>query len=168
MKRIITLTTLVLVGLLGTIVSAGAAAGGTQPQVVTFEDQGFFGLPDLNCMGYKLLYSVLDEHVTEITYFDEAGEPVRVIDTFQITGRFTNSKTGETFRDHAAGHVELDLTTGVTSVSQLGFIYHRRGEGLVFLDAGRLVFDGDGNLVFEAGPHDFEESGFDGICEALG
>jgi hypothetical protein len=56
----------------------------------------------------------------------------------------------------------------VLSVAQLTFIYHRKGEGLVVLDAGRRIFDADGNLVFSAGPDDFEQSGIDGICEALG
>lgn len=167
MKRIVTLTALIMSALVGTIVG-GQAAAGTQPLVVTFEDQGFFALPDLNCKGFRLLYTMFDERVTEITFFDDLGNPVRVFDQFVITGQFTNSKTGETFRDHAAGHGELDLTTGVLSVAQLTFIYHRKGEGLVFLDAGRRIFDADGNLVFSAGPDDFEQSGFDGICDALG
>ena len=150
----------------GTVFAATPAAG-TEPLVVTFEDQGFFGLPTINCKGFKLVYTLFDERVTEITYFDDTGEPVRITDSFTVTGQFTNSKTGETFRDHAAGHVDVDLTTGATSISQLGFLYHKAGEGLVFLDAGRRVFDGEGNLVFSGGPSDFE-SGFPGICEALG
>ena len=132
-----------------------------------FEDEGFFALPDLNCKGFKLLYTLFDERVTEVTFFDEEGNVTRVLDTFAVTGQFTNSKTGETFRDHAAGRVDLDVSTGVLSITQLGFIYHRKGEGLLFLDAGRRVFDADGNLVFSAGPSDFE-GGFDGICAALG
>jgi len=152
--------------LVGSALSATPAAG-TPPQVVIFKDEGFFGLPDLNCQGFNLLYTLLDERVTEITYFDEEGNATRVLDTFQVTGRFTNSETGETFRDHAAGRVEIDLSTGVLSVTQLGFIYHSAGEGLLFLDAGRRIFDADGNLVFSAGPSDFVE-GFDGICAALG
>jgi hypothetical protein len=167
MKRIVTLTALIMSGLVGTIVG-GQAAAGTEPQVVTFRDQGFFAVPDLNCKGFKLLYTLSDELVIEITYFDEAGEVVRVVDNFVVSGVFTNSETGEMFRDHAAGHGELDLTTGVLSVAQLTFIYHRKGDGLVFLDAGRRIFDADGNLVFSAGPDDFEQSGIDGICEALG
>jgi len=167
MSRIITLLTLVATGLIGPLAGPVTAAE-TEPQVVIFEDQGFFALPDLNCKGFKLLYTMFDERVTEITFFDDLGNPVRVFDQFVITGQFTNSKTGETFRDHSAGHGELDLTTGVLSVAQLTFIYHRKGEGLVFLDAGRRIFDADGNLVFSAGPDAFEQSGFDGICEALG
>lgn len=166
MRRAIVLGALPLALLVGSALSATPAAG-TAPQVVIFEDEGFFGLPDLNCKGFKLLYTLLDERVTEITYFDEEGNPTRVLDTFEVTGLFTNSKTGETFRDHAAGHVEIDLSTGVVSVAQLGFLYHSAGEGLLFLDAGRAIFDADGNLVFSAGPADFE-GGFDAICAALG
>lgn len=168
MRRVATLGVLLLATTIGSALTAVPAAG-TEPQVVSFEDQGFFGLPDLNCKGFKLLYTLLDERVTEVTYFDEEGNPTRVLDTFTVSGRFTNSKTGETFRDHAAGRVELDLSTGVVSIAQLGFIYHSAGEGLLFLDAGRRIFDADGNEVFSAGPSDFtDEGGFDGICAALG
>lgn len=85
-----------------------------------------------------------------------------------MKGLFTNPVTGETFGDHEGGHGELDLSTEVLSIARLNFLYHSPGEGLQFLDVGRRIFDVDGNLVFSAGPTDFEEEGFAGICAALG
>jgi hypothetical protein len=167
MRRAFMLAALLLTSLVAIALSATPAAG-TPPQVVIFKDQGFFGLSDVSCDGFELLYTLLGERVTEITHFDDAGNPVRVRDTFVVEGRFTNSVTGETFRDHAAGLFEIDLTTGVTSVAGLQFNYHSTGEGLLFLDAGRRIQDADGNLLFVAGPTDFEGGGIDAICAALG
>src|SRR3954453_17009585 len=39
--------------------------------------------------------------------------------------------------------------------------------GPLYLDRGRLVFDPDGNVVFEAGPHPSLHGDFGGICASL-
>jgi hypothetical protein len=42
------------------------------------------------------------------------------------------------------------------------------GGGVVLLDTGRLVFDGDFNVTFEAGPHQQLHGDFDAFCAAFG
>ena len=41
------------------------------------------------------------------------------------------------------------------------------GDGAVFLDIGRIVTDRQGNLYFEAGPHQYFYGDFAALCEAL-
>jgi hypothetical protein len=41
------------------------------------------------------------------------------------------------------------------------------GLGVVLLDAGRIVFDADGNVVFEAGPHQVFNEDFTEFCAAF-
>ena len=41
------------------------------------------------------------------------------------------------------------------------------GLGVVLLDAGRIVFDADGNVVFEAGPHQIVNEDFAEFCAAF-
>ena len=41
------------------------------------------------------------------------------------------------------------------------------GGGTPYLDRGRLVFDDNGNLVSEAGPHPSLSGDIDGLCAAL-
>jgi hypothetical protein len=41
------------------------------------------------------------------------------------------------------------------------------GGGILYIDRGRLVFDDNGNLVSEAGPHPSLHGDFDGLCAAL-
>jgi hypothetical protein len=41
------------------------------------------------------------------------------------------------------------------------------GAGAVFLDVGRTVLDRQGNVYFEAGPHQFLDGDFAGLCAAL-
>jgi hypothetical protein len=37
----------------------------------------------------------------------------------------------------------------------------------VLIDAGKLLFDNDGNLLFEAGNHQFEDRDVGALCAAL-
>ncbi len=42
--------------------------------------------------------------------------------------------------------------------------YHVPGAGVVLLDAGHLIFDANGDLVFEAGQHDLLNGSVDAFC----
>jgi hypothetical protein len=53
--------------------------------------------------------------------------------------------------------------------TRVGLWYHlnfpRAGD--VLHDVGRVVFDSDGNLVFEAGQHQWLNGDIEGMCRAL-
>ena len=48
----------------------------------------------------------------------------------------------------------------------IGFHYAVPGNGLIFLDAGRVVLSADGSIAFSAGPKD-AATGFGPLCDAL-
>ena len=52
---------------------------------------------------------------------------------------------------------------------ELGLNFHLSlpSGGTVLIDAGKLHFDNEGNLVFEAGNHQFEDGDFGALCAAL-
>ena len=52
-----------------------------------------------------------------------------------------------------------DLEEGTISWLGLRFRVTFPGLGVVLLDAGKIVFDADGNVVFEAGPHQVVNGG---------
>jgi hypothetical protein len=94
----------------------------------------------------------------------EAG----VAQDFQFHDFFYNSVTGEGFVETNSGNNLVDLPSG-NEITSVGLSYHVTvpGEGVVLLQAGRLVFDEAGEVVFEAGPHQVRGGEFDKLCEAL-
>lgn len=134
------------------------------PDVQTFHDEGSFATVD--CGDFLALQDfVVDGTVT--TFFDQAGNPVRVQVHVHYDGTLTNSETGLTLRDPSRLTITVDLQDG--SVTETGLFYGITvpGEGIAVLDAGRIVFDADGNVLFVGGPHQFLEGGEALICAAL-
>ena len=63
--------------------------------------------------------------------------------------------------------LRLDLEEGTESDVGLRFRVIFPGLGVVLLDAGRVVFDADGNVAFEAGPHQIVNEDFAAFCAAF-
>ena len=134
------------------------------PDVQTFHDEGSFATVD--CGDFLALQDFVEDS-TVTTFFDQAGNPVRAQVHVHYDGTFTNSVTGLTLRDPARLPITVDLQDG--SVAETGLFYGITvpGEGIAVLDAGRIVFDADGNVLFVGGPHQFLEGGEALICAAL-
>ena len=134
------------------------------PDVQTFHDEGSFATVD--CGDFLALQDfVVDGRVT--TFFDQAGNPVSVQVHVHYDGTFTNSITGLTLRDPARLTITVDLQDGTQTDAGLAFGITVPGEGIAVLDAGKIVFDADGNVLFVGGPHQFLEGGEALICAAL-
>lgn len=107
---------------------------------------------------------------TETTFYDQSGAPVRVQAHVTYRATITNTTTGKVLADNSSYNFRLDLVTGVAAVN--GMVYNVRDfeSGYRIKDIGRLVFDAEGNVTFEAGRHDV--GGFGDAsplyCEALG
>ena len=171
MKRIIMLLTL------GTImvvmVALAGSASAAEPETETFHDEGTDVIA--NCGGFKALDDwVLDGQIT--TYFDSAGNPDYARVHEQIQDFFYNSKTGEGFTETDTVTAVFDLSRKneisdkhLISIAGLGYHVTVPGEGEVLLDAGKLVYDAKGHLVFEAGHQQILGSNSDTqkLCEAL-
>ena len=139
----------VAVALLALPVAASAAP----PLVATFHDEGSspFAGP---CPNGVTLVGTFTEDVRVTTFFDEAGTPVRAHITVNVVGVVTNPETGESVENPSHQTIIVDLVEGTEA--QVGLIFKATvpGEGVVFHDVGRVVFDAADNVTFEAGPHD--------------
>jgi hypothetical protein len=142
---------LVCLGLL-TLVLLPAAASAAQPSIDQFRAETY-DVPLADC-GTFLLTEDIVEDVTVTTFFDSAGNPIRVQAHLRTSGLITNSATGATFVDRAGLNVHVDLRSG--EVAQIGKGYNITvpGRGGVVRGVGRLVFNADGEVVFEAGQQD--------------
>jgi hypothetical protein len=132
--------------------AASTPAFATEPRVVAFHDEG--SVIATNC-GVFLARSdfVVDYWIT--TFFDEAGNPVRVQAHINFDGTLTNSVTGASVHDPSHYTFVWDFADGTTA--DIGLVYGIivPGQGPAVLDAGKLVWDEHGNPTFEAGPHQF-------------
>ena len=96
------------------------------------------------------------------TFYDREGNEVKtILSNFDV--RFTSTATanGKTL----STNYPLVFITAMVRTSGLDFAtpttFH--GEGLCF-DAGHLILDGAGNVVFEAGQHDLLNGSVDAFC----
>jgi hypothetical protein len=91
---------------------------------------------------------------------DAQGQPVRMLLHEHWTG--TGTANGKYVIEHAAQNDIVDLISGANS--NVGQIHDQaQFGGVVIHDSGLLSFDANGNLIFEAGPH----QGFDGDPTAI-
>ena len=134
------------------------AVSAAPPVVETFHDEGSsaFAGP---CPNGVTLVGTFTEDVRVTTFFDVAGTPVRLQIKVDVVGVVTNPETGQSVENPAHTTVFVDLVEGTEA--QVGLVFKATvpGVGVVFHDVGRVVFDAEGNLIFEAGPHDVLNSG---------
>lgn len=156
------------VAVIGAALALAAPASAAAPTKEVIKDEGIFALPDINCHGFKLTEETLSETVTILTYTNSDGDVTAVTVKVNYFGILTNSKTGETFRDHVSFTEHHDLVAGTTSITGSTFHFVDSGEGIVFSEGGnKILVEEDGTVTFDAGPNDFGTSFFEGLCEAL-
>ncbi|MBA2565810.1 MAG: hypothetical protein H0V09_10365 [Gemmatimonadetes bacterium] len=89
-----------------------------------------------------------------MTFFDKAGNPVRLQLHLRYRATITNLASGLTLPDNSSYNAKIDLLTGVAEVNGNVYNVKNRETGIRIKDIGRIVFDAEGNIVFEAGRHD--------------
>lgn len=158
-----------LLGVIGSLLfSLSTVAGGTvfamSPEFEYFHDAGTFVAVDCGTFLAIEDYSV---DISVATFFDQQGEPERAQIRVNFDGLITNSETGLALRDHAPHMYVEDLRDGTVTDVGLEFAITVPGEGITILDAGRLIFDEEGHVLFQGGPHQFLDGGPTLICAAL-
>jgi len=88
------------------------------------------------------------------TFFDKAGDATRTQFHIVYRATITNLATEKTLTDNANYNGTIDLVTGAIEVNGLIYNVKDRANGIRIKDIGRLVFDADFNITFEAGRHD--------------
>jgi hypothetical protein len=130
-----------------------STAHGTPPVTTTFPFQEINALV-ANCGAFQILANY-EGTLTETVFFDQSGNPVRVSLHGKARGTLTNSVTGYTVQDAPTiAYFSFDLEHGTST--HVGVDYHITvpGEGVVVLQAGRIVFsDTSPEPIFIGGPH---------------
>ena len=153
-----------LLGALGVFVVV-SSAGANQPLIDrSFQDSGIAEIAD--CGSFKILdnFTIFS---SVILWFDNDGNITRFIEQNYGTDQFSNSVTGKTLAPmHFHNTVLVDRIDHVASTNGIVFRYVVPGAGAVLLDVGRIVTS-HGNIVFEAGPHQFFDGDLTGVCSVL-
>lgn len=169
MRRLKRVLALLTVALAATVAAASPAAA-VPPVVehVTFP----VSFVDTELCEFDIAVD-LDATATFQTFFDEEGNPTRVVSHFVFDGTSTNLGTGEVFRTHHAETNIIDLMEETATAVGLPFgLYELRG-GIAIRDAGRILFEGtvvdlSAPVIFVGGPHPFVEAGgFPVLCEVM-
>jgi hypothetical protein len=146
-------------------VGVGPASAGALVFEGPFTDAGAGVLAD--CGGFLVLDRyALTFHVAR--RFDRDGTEVRVIEHFAGTDTLVNSVTGAAYTSALHSAAIIDPQANQATFIGVTFRLTIPGAGAVLLDVGRVVVDREGNVYFEAGPHQFYGGGdFAGLCAAL-
>jgi hypothetical protein len=156
------------VGVALAVIAPAMTASAQTPFKETFTDEGIFTLPDIACSGFTLHEDMVSEDVTTTTYFDNAGNPVKIATKANFFGIITNSVSGKTTRDHATFTESINVPVGTTTVSGQSYHYVDKGKGSVYAEVGHKVSVTDtGEVIFQAGQDDFTNTDLPGICSAV-
>jgi hypothetical protein len=163
MKRRIRLA---IAGVAATLLLAIPSAASAQPPVresASFTDSDF-----IQCDGFQDQFTDFFD-AKAATYFDSAGNPIRIIVHWEHHSNDTNSVTGLTLHEHGHFTETDDLLTGTATITGNQEIMNRPGSGVVVQDVGRVVFDAAFNIVFFAGGRKHSEVllGDQVLCDAL-
>lgn len=140
-----------LLGLTAAAALALALPAGAAPPVTQTFTIPVSGLE--SCNGFDLVF-VGEVTVRETVFFDASGNPVTVRLHVHGAETDTNSVTGKTIEVRGDVTITIDLATGTFTETGLSLMSNAPGEGVVIHDSGKVVFDADGEIVFQAGPHD--------------
>ena len=149
----------------GSVPALLAAAAHPPLHEVFLNDPGF-ALGDIDCGTFTISETSFSDRVDVITYFNDAGEPVRAHQHVEFQGVLTNLSTGKTLRDHASFSDAFDFIDGTLTETGVAFHYKIPHQGLV-ADNGRIIFGPNNEVLFAAGSHDVVEQGFTAICPLL-
>jgi hypothetical protein len=147
-------------------VPALLAAAAHPPLHEVFLNDPSLALGDIDCGTFTIHETSFSDRVDVITYFNDAGDPVRARLHVEFQGVITNLSTGKTLRDHAAFSDAFDFIDGTLTETGVSFHYKIPHQGLV-ADNGRIIFGPNNEVLFAAGSHDVIEQGFTAICPLL-
>jgi hypothetical protein len=147
------------------------AAANTQVRTVVHVDDTFI---DSETCGFDITVHTFGSF-TDTDFFDNSGFLFMTIETIGPSGPFTVTETANgitlTMQNQSFQVVityNPDGSPKTTTFDGPVFKFTVPGGGVVLLDVGRLTFDSEGNVVFEAGPHQQLQGDVDAFCAAFG
>jgi hypothetical protein len=159
LRRAAILAGLATVGLVGGNAPFAFAATPTFQQF-----QGSSTDVDTQTCGFPI--TVNENFTVDVQFFyDQQGNLIRSLAHIQLRG--TDSANGVSLLDTADFTHTYDFTTGING--DLGVITHVivPNGGIVLINAGRVLSDDQGNLLFVAGKHQVISGDISAYCAAL-
>jgi hypothetical protein len=164
-KRFITRLALSLVVSGGLAVAlAGSPAVASTPDIETFPISETGVDPGASAVcGFTVSFALSGTGSFQVV-FNPAGDPTRVLVHENVSGTF--SANGRVVSQAAHTATFYDLAEGTQT--EVGLVDRIFGiSGTLQMEVGRLVFDANGDLIFEAGPHPALHDDFTALCAAL-
>jgi hypothetical protein len=159
MRRLLAGLALVMLGVAGVAQPAAAL----KPERNSFHDT--FHYTDRSC-GFRVhVHESLDGVNT--SFVDRDGKFVRSHGHVTYHGTWTNPDSGARLDEVETFNVEYVKATRENRVLGLNWHFKLPSGRTVAIDAGRLVYDRQFNLVFEAGKHQIVDKGFEPLCTYL-
>jgi hypothetical protein len=137
---------------------AAADAPTTIDETLTRTDAAF-----ISCPGF-LVRGDFNVRRTVTTFYDDAGQPIRLVGHIHFSGSLTNTLTGTSIADRGNQIVTQDLRSGETTVVGPVRVDTVPGEGVILADVGRIVRDRSGQVLFVAGQQDRLLGNIDDFC----
>jgi hypothetical protein len=150
-------------------IGGSVPASADAPPKEVFTDEGWFTLPDVSCDGFTLTETMDSEAITVTTFFDEAGDPIKIATRANFFGKITNTASGHTFRDHASFTETMNAAEGTTTVSGISYHYIVGGVGQVYAEVGHKVSVTEtGEVIFQGGQDDLaSDPDLFSLCDAM-
>lgn len=167
MRNVLNGLVMTVVGLavIGTTIPANAKA----PVKEVFVDEGIFTLPDIPCDGFTLTEVMDSESVQITTFYNKAGDALKVATRANFFGTITNSATGETFPDHASFTETVNVPAKTTTVNGVSYHYIVRGQGQIYAEIGhKISVTATGDVIFQGGQADLaSDPDLETLCVGL-
>jgi len=102
----------------------------------------------------------VSEHIqgTAWFFFDQSGNIVRTNAHVAFQETWTNPDLGKSLIERETVNFPGDPATETFGVVGLNWHFKLPSGRTVAIDAGRLIFDAEGNIIFEAGKHQVEDT----------
>ena len=134
------------------IAAAPLSASAAPPETTTTEILDI-NVPVENCGSFTIIANYTGT-IKETLYFNNQGDPIRLLFQGRARGTLTNSVSGYSVKDApSVRNGFVDLVKGTETDVGVDFHITVPGEGVVVLQAGRIVFNGGPPPTFVAGPH---------------
>jgi hypothetical protein len=119
--------------------------------------------PESSVCGFPIIAEMTGEGRFQV-FLDGDGNFLRAHVHLSVKGTLTANGLTVRLGRSVNQFFEVDGT-----VTEVGLVFRDSapGVGVVLMDRGRLVFDPDGELAFEAGPHPQLHGDFGDLCAAL-
>ena len=151
------------------VIGGTIPASAKAPMKEVIVDEGWFTLPDISCDGFTLTEEMDSEAITVTTFYNKAGDPIKVATRANFFGTITNPLSGNTYADHASFTETINVPKNTTTVNGISYHYVVGGQGQVYAEIGhKIMVTGTGEVIFQGGQDDLvDDPDLLSLCDSM-